>query len=137
MVKGSDEVMTSQGQATRADIAERLRERRRALNLTQVDVAKIVHTSRSLIANFEAGARSASIDHVANYAEAVGMRLTVEPISEGGPSELTVAFLVFYPESVVGPAGIEMFTDRDKAHAEAQRVRGRVCPVQVTGDYTE
>lgn len=55
-----------------------LTEARRTANLSQVTVARLIHTSQPAISKLEAGKASPTLRLLAKYAAAVGYRLTAE-----------------------------------------------------------
>ncbi|MXW20561.1 MAG: helix-turn-helix transcriptional regulator [Gammaproteobacteria bacterium] len=61
--------MTDQATATRARIAQRLREARKLAGLSQGQVAKLLDLHRPSISEIEAGNRRVSADELARFAE--------------------------------------------------------------------
>ena len=61
-----------------AQIADQVSQRRRALGLSQADLAELVGTTQSAIARLEAGGRPPRIDTLLRIAAAMDCRLVVE-----------------------------------------------------------
>jgi y4mF family transcriptional regulator len=70
---------TSPGAAQR--LGEALRNRRRALGLTQEEVAELAATTQRLISTLETGKPTARLDKLADVADALGLTLLLAPHS--------------------------------------------------------
>ena len=71
--------MTDREYATSQHLGALLRERRRALGLTQDDVAELAGTTQKTLSMLETGKPTARLDKLADVAEAVGLAVTLVP----------------------------------------------------------
>jgi transcriptional regulator with XRE-family HTH domain len=62
----------------RTDIADQIREGRKAAGLTQRDLAALVHTSPTKIARIELGSHSTGVDALARIAKAINRDLIIK-----------------------------------------------------------
>ena len=68
-----------------------LRERRRALELTQEDVAELAGTSQKTVSMLETGKPTARLDKLADVAEVLGLVVTLVPRESLGRHRRTSA----------------------------------------------
>lgn len=78
MLKGRSRKMIKAGDDTRKDVAQQLREVRKAQGMTQESLAELVGTKKSNISRLESGRYNPSLDFLVKVAKGLGKQLQIK-----------------------------------------------------------